>query len=349
MTTDNQRPGVYSRYDISSVYAAPRSAGCAAVVAKARTSLPEEGGKRGPVVEITRLAELAAGFLVDSDAHSLYGCVQILLRSGVGKVFAVPVEGDDYASALARIEQEENIAAVVCDCADGEALEALRASVERSAQSLRERVGYCGLADAGEAAAAAQRLNSERVVLCCPAVCLEGPDMPKAVYGAAALAGMVLSKNDCAYSFNGETLAAVHSPARLAEEDIQALIRAGVTVLEPRGGGAECIRAVTTRTFAGGETDYSLRGLNAILCIDNVMQALRATLRGTRVSGRTAQSIQSQAAVVLSERRDAGVIESFETPRCAADPADPAVCVVELAFRIAHVISQIHVTAHIQV
>ena len=51
----------------------------------------------------------------------------------------------------------------------------------------------------------------------------------------------------------------------------------------------------------------------------------------------------------MSGRMDAGVIESFEAPKAYGANDDPAVCVVELGFHIAHVVNQIHVTAHIQV
>lgn len=344
MSYDNQRPGVYSRYDITSVYTTPRSGGYAAVAAKAA------GGEAGRVYAITTPAELREVFSPDTGDTAMYGIVQVLLASGVSKVLASVVE-DGYPAALALLEGEENVAALVCDCTGEDDLLELADSVRRSADALRERVAYCGIDSPDDAIDAAGEINCERVVLCCPAVSPAGLETGKAVYGAAALAGRVLAQNDPGYNFSGEALPAVESPTRLAEEQIQALLKAGVTVLEPCGGNVECVRALTTRTTSFGEEDHSLRGLNTILCIDDVMrnvrESLKAVLRGSRISGRSLESIRSQVVVVLSGRQDAGVIESYEPPKCTADSSDPTVCIVELSFRVAHVVSQIHVTAHI--
>ena len=345
--SSNQRPGVYSQYDITSAYLSPRSGSYAAVVAEGN------GGETGKVHAITGMAQLTEAFGPDTGSATMRGCVQILLQAGVTRVYAVAVEGRDYAAALALAEELDNVGAVVCDCADAAGLPAVKASALKSSAALRERLAYVGLEDADEAVSAAQSLNCERVVLCCPAVAPAGLGASRAVFGAAALAGRVLAQNDCTYSFSGEALDTVQEPAKLTEAQVQALLAAGVTVLEAVGGAVECVRALTTSTKSGGETDYSLRGLNAILCIDNVMQGiragLRASLRGIRLSTGSLQSIQSQVVVELAAKADSGVIEGFETPKVYSDNADPTVCVVELSFAVAHVVSQIHVTAHIQV
>lgn len=342
----NQRPGVYSRYDISSAYTAPQSGGYAAVVAKAT------GGEVGTLYTFTTLAQLGEVFSPDQDGAALRGCAEILLRSGVSQMYAVAV-AEDYPAAFDLVSGLENVTALVCDCEKPEQLAAMKASVDKSAGALRERVGYCGLAGTQGATEAATALNSERMVLCCPAVAVSGGTQRHAAYGAAALAGRVLAQNDCTYNFSGEPLDRVEAPERLPEEDVQSLLACGVTVLEQSGGQVECVRALTTRTRSGGETDYALRGLNTILYIDSVMQgiraSLRASLRGVQLTTRSLHSIQSQVVVELAEKADRGVIESFDTPKVYSDKSDPTVCVVELAFHVAHVISQIHVTAHIQV
>lgn len=343
---NNQRPGVYSRYDVSSAYAAPRSAAYAAVVARA------SGGERGVLHSFTSLSALAEAFPPDTGGAALRGCVQILLQSGVSKVYAVAVGPEGYAAALVKTEQLENVGAVVCDAVEAADLAAVKLSAQVSAEALRERVAFCGAAADG-AAQAAETLNCERVVLCCPAVKQVGGGSAHAAYGAAALAGKVLAQGDAAYSFSGEALATVEQPETLGESEIQALLAAGVSVLEQSGGAVECVRALTTRTKTGGETDYALRGLNAILCIDDVMRAVRAALkavlRGGRASGRSLEAIRSQAAVVLADKKSDGVIERYEAPLARIHAEDPTVCVVELAFHVAHVVSQIHVSAHIQV
>ena len=82
----NQRPGVYSQYDVTAAYATPRSLGYAAVVAKA------SGGETNTLYRFTTAAQLAASFDPDGAGKTLRGCVQILLQSGVAEVLAVAVD-----------------------------------------------------------------------------------------------------------------------------------------------------------------------------------------------------------------------------------------------------------------
>lgn len=347
MLINNQRPGVYSHYDIAYAYAVPQSAAYAAVVAKAA------GGTTEEVCAIASLQQLQEAFPPDSGGATLRGCVQILLQAGVTKVYAVAVEGDFYEDALALVEELDNVGAVICDCSDSADRLALRDSVQRSSDALRERLAFCGEAETAAACTAAEALNSERVVLCSPAVRPHGGGSEHAVYGAAALAGRMLALGDPVWNFNGETLITVQDAPTLPETQVQNLLAAGVTVLEPVGGTVECVRALTTRTHSDGEQDYALRSMNAVLCIDDVMRAMRralkGVLRGVRLPARSLSAIRSQAAVVLAEKQSAGILASYGAPTVRAHGDDPTIAVVELDFQVAHVISQIRVTAHIQV
>jgi hypothetical protein len=136
---------------------------------------------------------------------------------------------------------------------------------------------------------------------------------------------------------------------RLPEFDVQRLIARGVSVFENIAGSVECVRAVTTRT----QPDLSLRPLNSILIIDDVMRSLRAglgsLLRGMRVGLITHDSISAQAAIILAAKRDEGILQSFEPPVVRTSAEDPSVCVVQLSFGVAHIVEQIHVNAHIRV
>ncbi|MDR2933083.1 MAG: phage tail sheath protein, partial [Oscillospiraceae bacterium] len=148
--------------------------------------------------------------------------------------------------------------------------------------------------------------------------------------------------------FNGVALETLESCAKMTENDIQRLIAAGVTVLEQRGG-VRCIRAVTTRTSTNGVADYSLRSLSTTRIIDAVISSIRDTLAarlaGTRIS---MQGVASQVAAELMARQDEGLIEQFDAPSVRALEGDPSVALCALSFKVAHVLSQIHISAHIR-
>lgn len=343
---DNLRPGVYSRYHVSSAYTAPRSAKHAAVIARAN------GGEAGKAYRFASLSAAREVFSADTDGKTMLGCLQILFANGVSEVVAIPVD-NGYAEAFALSEEFENIGALICDATGSSDLRALRDSAVSASGKLRERVAYCGIADAAAAAAAARELGCERVVLACPAASPSGGAQEAAVYTACALAGAVLAENDCAYNFNGYPLVGIELAGKLSEAEIQSLLAAGVCAVESVNGSPELVRALTTSTVSGGVPDRSLADLNTILIIDEIIPSVRASLRlllrGLRLSEHSLQSVRTQVTVLLTAYRDSGVIESFSPPGIHGDLSDPAVCVVELSFKVAHLVSQIHLTAHIQV
>lgn len=346
MTIQNQRPGVYSRYDVTSAYTAPLSLKYAAVVAKA------SGGEANTLYRFTNYNEACEAFLPDGDGVFMRSLIGLLFESGVSEVLAVSV-GDSYETALKALESIGNVGAIVCDATGASDLDALKAFVLTSSGVQRECLAFCGIGNPADAITASRALNCERVVLACPAVSSRSTGARTASLAAAALAGKILASGDAAANFNGDSFPLLTMPELLPEAMIQALLEAGVTVFESVGGVVECIRALTTRTRTNGVPDRGMAGINTILIIDDVVQAVRSTLKlrlgGGRINGSPIESIRSQVAIVLSDKRNDGLLESFAPPRCYPSASDPSVCVVEMSFTVAHVVNQIHVTAHIQV
>lgn len=344
--TDNLRPGVYSQYEVSSTYTSARSGQYAALVARGSSA-------GGEMLELTSY-RMAAQALMGGENERLRGAARVLFDSGVSRVYVFPVGDNGYASALAAAQALENIGAVVCDAQSAQELALVKESVRAASGALRERVAYVGLAGAQAAAQAAEALNDERMAVCCPAGVPRGAETAAdALYTAAAVAGLVLVARDPAYNFSGAPLTALGDVERLAEAEIQTLLAAGVCVAEMAGGNAELVRALTTRVKTGGVPDRSLSTLNTVLIIDDVIRTVRETLqlrlRGGRISTRSLDSVHAQVVVALAAKVDDGVVESFGTPQVYSHESDPAVCVVELSFKVAHVLEQIHVTAHVQV
>lgn len=342
----NHRPGVYSKYDVTSSYTAPLSSQYAAVVAKAA------GGETGKLYSFQNFAEACEIFDYDIDGVYMRDLIGLLFESGVSRVLAVAA-GDRLEEALKALSNAENVGAVICGAESPEDLAKLKDYVLKSFEERRECVAFCGANDADGAAEAARALNCERVVITAPGVALKKNGRRGALFAAAALAGKILASGDAAYNFNGEPFPLLTAPEQLSESTVQSLLESGVTVFEAVGGEVECIRALTTRTHTNGVPERGMTGMNTVLIIDDVMRFVRGTLkmrlRGGRISGSPLESIRSQVVVALSQKQEEGLIEGFEPPRCRPDGADPSVCVVEMSFTVAHVISQIHVTAHIQV
>ena len=140
---------------------------------------------------------------------------------------------------------------------------------------------------------------------------------------------------------------------KLTESEIDSLVRGGVTPLESLGGVLSPVRGITSRTKTGEVSDATWRELTTILIVDDVIPALRESLRSkflrSKNTARNRGAIRSQVIVELERKRAAEIIEDYGEVTAEAGADDPTVCQVEFPFAVAHGLNQIYLTAHITV
>ncbi|MCL2056713.1 MAG: hypothetical protein FWH02_05795 [Oscillospiraceae bacterium] len=338
-TVTNLRPGVYSSYTVDWAYSAPRSRMYGAIAVKGSPAMA------GNVYAVSS-HDLAEELFSDVNTR-LLAAVKIMLESGVSKVYAVCAD-DSLTQALDLLKEEDGIGAIVCDCALGD-VAALKSYLADCAGSRREQIAFTGSDGNADALALAGALNDERAVVCCSGAAYR--DYPAdGLFTAAAMAGMMLSADDPIHNWNGQSLSVLGQCEKLSEQEIQALLAGGVTAFEVRNGETVCIRALTSRTARNGAPDRTMSPLNTVLIVDDVIRTVRDSLehrlRGTRLS---LDTVKSQVTVELSAKQDSGIIESFSTPSVRIHQSDPSACVVEMAFKAANVLSQIHITAFVRI
>lgn len=140
-TTKHERPGVYSRYDASTVVS---------------------GGGSGKTVGIAALSEAEAGGLhalarYEDAGRAAFGAednlcrlAQTLFRNGAAQVKAAPVAAEEgYEAAFALLEAEEDLAVIFCDSTTLGVQQKLRESVENASQARRERIAVVVVPAAG--------------------------------------------------------------------------------------------------------------------------------------------------------------------------------------------------------
>ena len=221
------------------------------------------------------------------------------------------------------------------------------AAVVKASGAQRERIGVVS-GGASETAAKlverAGKLNSERMVLTAPG------DVRMAAAAAAVIAG----ESDPSVPVNGAVLAGFSGlSASYDDTQVDTLVTGGVTPLECVSGEVSIVRGITTRTTTGGAADKTWRELTTVRIVDDVIPALRASLRARFVrSKNTAQvraAIRSQVMVELENKRAQEIIDSFGEVSVKASEDDPTVCLVEFSFAVAHGLNRIYLSAHITV
>ena len=342
-TSIHERPGVYSSYDLSSVVSGSgggQNVGLAALCTK---------GEEEKIYQLSRYEQAVEAFGAEETLSQL---ARILFLNGAAVVKAVPVADEEgYAAAFARLEAEEDMAVVVCDSQQLSVQQALRDSVCSASEARRERIAVVPGA-AGEDPEAlvtrAEGLNSERVVLVAPL----GGDGGAQV--AAAVAGAIAGESDPAVPLGGAELRGVSGlAAAYTDDELDVLIRGGVTPVEQSAGVLSVVRGVTTRTKSGEVPDQTWRELTTIRIVDDVIptvrNALRARFRRAKNTEQSRGAIRSQVVLELEQKLAREIITGYDGVTAQADPENPTVCLVDFSFTVAHGLNQIWLSAHITV
>ena len=341
-TTKHERPGVYSRYDASTVVS---GGGSGKTVGIAALSEAEAGGLHA----LARYEDAAAAFGAEDNLCRL---AQTLFRNGAAQVKAAPVAAEEgYEAAFALLEAEEDLAVIFCDSTTLGVQQKLRESVENASQARRERIAVVcpgSGENVSELVARAEALNSERVVLAAPA------DGTGGALAAAAAAGAIAGENDPAVPLGGAELKGVDTlQAQYGDSEIDLLVRGGVTPLECVGGKVSVVRGVTTRTKSGTAADATWRELTTIRIVDDVIptvrDALRARFRRAKNTEQSRGAIRSQVVLELENKKAREIITGYDGVTVTALPENPTVCLVEFAFTVAHGLNQIWLTASITI
>jgi phage tail sheath gpL-like len=286
--------------------------------------------------------------------------LKLLFSNGAATVAAVRVADagsvGDYQAAF-EVLGRQDVQIVVCDSSDISVQQALRSAVEQASGQRKERIAVVGGTEESveQLVEHAAALNNERMVLVGPdALDEDGAPMP-AVFAAAAVAGATAAGGDPAVPINGAALHGLGglSAAYSSDNDIDTLVRGGVLPLESISGVISPVRGITTRTTTGGVADTTWRELTTILIVDDLIPAIRASLRRrfTRAknTARSRGAIRSQVIVELEKKVAAEIIDSYGEVRVTAMEEDPTVCLVEFSFAVAHGLNQIYLTDHITV
>ena len=344
--TIHERPGVYS------VYTAAPAAGSSPGGGTAALAAISEHGAEGTVYVLTSQSQAAEIFGAEDPVTVLAG---LMLRNGAGKVLATPVRtAEDYETAFALLGAEDDVSVVVCDSSTAAVQQELKASLEACAQSRRERLGVVFGASSdtvGQLVSRAAALNSERMVLVSPANRSADPPAGKV---AAAVAGAICGETDPAIPLGGAELKGITALAdSYGEDDIDALVRGGVTPVELAGGTCSVIRGVTTRTTTGGTADRTWHELTAIRVADHVIPGIRRVLgerfRRAKNTAQTRGAIRSRVILELEQRKAAEIISDYGEVTVEAVEDNPTACLVRLSFAVTHGLNQIWLSAHITV
>lgn len=346
--TTHERPGVYSRYDASSVVRGG-SGKRAALLAKA-------GKGDGTKVSLWYTYAQAEEEL--GSGGEMAALARLLFLGGAAAVYGAALSQDSqYQAAIAAVEELEDVDVVVCDSSAAQVHRAVKESVERASAARRERIAVLGAATGetvSQLTARAAELNSERVVLVGPSAVDENGGKLSGARCAAAAAGAIAGQSDPAVPLGGAVLPGLAGlGAQYTDTEIDALIQGGVTPLECRGGEVSVVRGITTRTKTGSSADSTWRELSTILIVDNVIPGIRDALRArfprAKNTPQSRGAIRSQVIVELEKRLDQEIITDYEDVTVSAMDGDPTVCLVEFAFTVAHGLNQIWLSAHITI
>src|SRR5699024_2207417 len=238
--TTHERPGVYSSYGASSLIRGSggrKTVGLVAVNTKATAKT---------VYTITSYEEAVTTF-GSAGGQDMAELIRVILLNGAAAVAAVPIAAStDYEAGFAVLEGQENVSVVVCDSTTQTDQQDLRDSVAAASAARRERIAVVGGAASETVTnliSRAAALNSERVVLVAPGGTDEDGTALSGLTAAAAVAGAIAAQSDPALPLSGAELTGLHGLSQqYNDNDIDLLVRGGVTPLESVAGVASVVR-----------------------------------------------------------------------------------------------------------
>ena len=168
------------------------------------------------------------------------------------------------------------------------------------------------------------------------------------------MAGAVAGLADPAVPLGGAQLMGLHGLATAhTDEELDVLIRGGVTAAESIAGTISVVRGVTTRTTTGGAADNTWHDLSTIRVVDDVIPALRTALRAkfrrAKNTPRGRGAIRAQVVLELENFLAREIITGYDAVTVTADETDPTRALVDFSFTVAHGLNQIWLSAHITV
>ena len=354
--TTRERPGVYSRYDASSILGGGSGVKGVGVVAAATT-----GTALTPTI-ITNYDTGAELYGAASENCPMTELLRLLFLNGASTVVAVPAkigaaaDDDDFEDALAVLKEQEEVDIIICGSDDADVIALVKETVMSSDIPMDDRIGVVGLSTSvvQNCVTQAGTLNCERMVITAPRPVNAAGTAISGFYLAAAVAGIIASESDPAVPLNGAPVMGLYGlEKRYGEGDIDTLVRGGVTPVETAAGNMTVIRGVTTRTTTGGVADKTWRELTTVMIVDDVIPSLRSSLRArfarAKNTAMTRDAIRSRVIMELEDKKNREIIDGYDSVTVTADTDDSTVCVVEFGFTVAHGLNQIHVSAHITV
>jgi len=319
----------------------------------------------GTALEATVITSYDAGAALYGGATAscpMTELLRLLFLNGAAAVVAVPAAVGraattaELTAGLAVLAAQETVQLIVCGSDDADVHAAILTAITAADAVREDRIAVLGKNTGAVSAltAAAAALNSERAVLVGPRPLDASGSALSGFYLAAAVAGAIAGETDPAIPLGGAAVKGFGGlETRYGEGELDTLIRGGVTAVEAVSGGISVVRGVTTRTTTAGAADTTWRELTTVLIVDDVIPAVRESLRArfarSKNTALTRSAVRSRVIMLLEDKKDREIIEDYSGVTVAADTADPTVCVVDFSFTVAHGLNQIHIYAHITV
>lgn len=341
------RPGVYSDFKTSDILYSKKTSKSIAIVAKSNAEI-------NTVYNIQKLSDAQATFGNETLMTTL---CKSALENGASNIYAISVGSSDenYALAFKSLENITDIHVVVCDSSDISIHKLLAESVNNASLNKKERIGIIAASEnLLEPYSWASEFNDERILLIAQnPLSSDGSTLPGCIL-ATALASIISRYSDPSLSFNGINIEGFSKLNKnLTEEQVDEYINCGIIPFEVVAGRIEIIRAITSKTTTNGLADKTLKEINTILIIDEIIKSIREMLSYNISTAKnnvtTRSAISSQVTVKLQEFLDANIIESYEIPNVYQSEVDNTICIVEINFTVAQGINQIHISANINV
>lgn len=353
-------PGVYSEIDPSAaVQSVGSNSKVIGIIAKGSDTKKEFAGKAYAPFSFTDAKEK---YGEDSNICKL---MQTAIKNEASKFIVFQVEEDKenpktykYDAALELAEAEEGVYILITDSLEETFHTKIKEHIKVCSEDRKERIAFLGLDKGSDITAAITKgtqTNSSRVIIPYPNGLDEKGEEISGIFTAAALAGIVAAEIDPSLPFTGvEMLGFFGLTKKLKNEEMEALIDAGITPLQSRNGNITIVRAITTYTKnSQNATDITWQELTTVTISDYLFKDLRNSLsvkyRRAKQNKKSRDRLKSDVLTNLKTYEGLEYIENVENNdvEVEVNPTNPTMNDVRFKYDVVTPMNVIRLIGHL--
>lgn len=284
---------------------------------------PALKGQAMAIKKFSNYKTLLDEFGDECDIYPLVTMAKVLFLNNVSTIYCIAPSINskptlqNYTDAFKILQCTSGFYCIACDSLNQDVLNELTKSINQPNGLTLPRLAFAPTnSDLNEARALQKQVADPRLILAFPQTCLTAnPQIAFNCLTATALAALVAKAANPTANLNGSQVFGLSLKTSTFDKLLlNKLVKTGISCLQPRNGNLEVYKLTPSKSISLG----LLPNINHQLILDSIttdiIEHIEAIKKSDGFNYITKNGLVSQVIVLLSNKKDIGLISSFEKP-----------------------------------